>query len=184
MDKRFSSRLTWTGSLDLATIYKHDTHFFAIHRSRHCNKTDKFHSSRSHYCHSPWVEEMLANPTFHGRPLHFTPTTARYRFLPLQLTPSSIARRRAPTRRRKSGKLCYQLAVRATSDAASSSSFSASPASLPRPYSVRIPVGDRYVSILLFQFRSRIGSWVLILWWFFWLPIADNGWDRSYRQAS
>nr|GMC88550.1 probable polyribonucleotide nucleotidyltransferase 1, chloroplastic [Ipomoea batatas] len=90
---------------------------------------------------------MLANPTFHGRPLHFTPTTARYRFLPLQLTPSSIARRRAPTRRRKSGKLCYQLAVRATSDAASSSSFSASPASLPRPYSVRIPVGDRYITV-------------------------------------
>nr|GMC84207.1 probable polyribonucleotide nucleotidyltransferase 1, chloroplastic [Ipomoea batatas] len=90
---------------------------------------------------------MLANPTFHGRPLHFTPTTARYRFLPLQLTPSSIARRRAPTRRRKSGKLCYQLSVRATSDAASSSSFSASPASLPRPYSVRIPVGDRYITV-------------------------------------
>nr|GMC90220.1 probable polyribonucleotide nucleotidyltransferase 1, chloroplastic [Ipomoea batatas] len=90
---------------------------------------------------------MLANPTFHGRPLHFTPTTARYRFLPLQLTPSSIARRRAPTRRRKSGKLCYQLAVRATSDAESSSSFSASPASLPRPYSVRIPVGDRYITV-------------------------------------
>nr|GMC79249.1 probable polyribonucleotide nucleotidyltransferase 1, chloroplastic [Ipomoea batatas] len=90
---------------------------------------------------------MLANPTFHGRPLHFTPTTARYRFLPLQLTPSSIARRRAPTRRRKSGKLCYQLAVRATSDAASSSSLSASPASLPRPYSVRIPVGDRYITV-------------------------------------
>ncbi|CAH9112522.1 unnamed protein product [Cuscuta epithymum] len=86
---------------------------------------------------------MLANPTFHGGPLQFTPTTARYRLYPLQLATSSISSRSALTRRRNSRKLWHKLHVRATSTSLPSGSYAA----LPHPYSVRIPAGDRYITV-------------------------------------
>ncbi|RAL48582.1 hypothetical protein DM860_000902 [Cuscuta australis] len=84
---------------------------------------------------------MLANPTFHGRPLQFTPTAARHTLFPLQLPPSFISGRIAPARRRNCRKVCYQLPVLATSDAAA---FAAAP---PHPYSIKIPVGDRFITV-------------------------------------
>ncbi|VFQ91080.1 unnamed protein product [Cuscuta campestris] len=84
---------------------------------------------------------MLANPTCHGRPLQFTPTAALHTLFPLQLPPSFISGRRAPARRRNCRKVCYQLPVLATSDAAA---FAAAPT---HPYSIKIPVGDRFITV-------------------------------------
>ncbi|PHT29927.1 Polyribonucleotide nucleotidyltransferase 1, chloroplastic [Capsicum baccatum] len=105
---------------------------------------------------------MLANPSFHGRPLQFVPTVVcrnelwrSYPAFPLQLhnrrsyhflASSTLEIRRNGRRKRRSiSRNSTQFSVRASEDAsvldADSAGFQGS------PFSVRIPVGDRHITV-------------------------------------
>ncbi|CAN4128331.1 unnamed protein product [Withania somnifera] len=99
---------------------------------------------------------MLANPSFHGRPLQFVPTVrdelCRSYACPLQLNSrsyqylaSSILENRRKTRRRSISRSFTQFSVRASEDVSILSADSAGVEA--SPLSVQIPVGDRHITV-------------------------------------
>ncbi|KAF3616949.1 Polyribonucleotide nucleotidyltransferase 1, chloroplastic [Capsicum annuum] len=105
---------------------------------------------------------MLANPSFHGRPLQFVPTVVcrnelwrSYPAFPLQLhnrrsyhflASSTLEIRRNGRRKRRSiSRNSTQFSVRASEDASVLAADSAGVQG--SPFSVRIPVGDRHITV-------------------------------------
>ncbi|TMX02653.1 hypothetical protein EJD97_020597 [Solanum chilense] len=103
---------------------------------------------------------MFANPSFHGRPLHFLPTVrnelCRSYAFPLQLhsttyqflASSTLGNRRNRSRKRR--RSLKQFSVRASVDPQDLSLLAQDTAGVPgspSPFSVRIPVGDRHITV-------------------------------------
>ncbi|OIT19044.1 polyribonucleotide nucleotidyltransferase 1, chloroplastic, partial [Nicotiana attenuata] len=104
---------------------------------------------------------MLANPSFHGRPLQFVPTVrnelCRPYPCPLQLhsrsyqfLASSLGDKRKRIRRRRSISRSFktQFSVRASAEPQDLSVLAVGSAGVQAsPFSVRIPVGDRHITV-------------------------------------
>ncbi|XP_075100008.1 polyribonucleotide nucleotidyltransferase 1, chloroplastic isoform X2 [Nicotiana tabacum] len=103
---------------------------------------------------------MLANPSFHGRPLQFVPTVrnelCRPSACPLQLhsrsyqfLASSLGDKRKRIRRRSiSRSFKTQFSVRASAEPQDLSVWAVGSAGVQAsPFSVRIPVGDRHITV-------------------------------------
>lgn len=119
---------------------------------------------------------MLANPSFHGRPLQFVPTVrnelCRPSACPLQLhsrsyqfLASSLGDKRKRIRRRSiSRSFKTQFSVRASAEPQDLSVWAVGSAGVQAsPFSVRIPVGDRHVMLLSFLNASLLFSMCIIL---------------------
>lgn len=104
---------------------------------------------------------MLANPSFHGRPLQYVPTVrnelCRPSACPLQLhsrsyqfLASSLGDKRKRIRRRSISRIFKtQFSVRASAEPQDLSVLAVGSAGVQAsPFSVRIPVGDRHVMLV------------------------------------